>query len=58
VDQPLFDDTLELIANLIYLSRHVPSGSSQQTDYLARADEAIAYIRDRRAATLNGSGGG
>ena len=53
-DQRSFDDTLELIANLIYLSRHMPSGSSRQKDYLDRADEAITHIRDRRAATLNG----
>jgi hypothetical protein len=59
-NQRSFDDTLELIANLIYLSRHAPLGSSRQSDYLDRAVEAITRNRDRRAfiareSALNGS---
>jgi hypothetical protein len=48
VDQRCFDNTLELIANLIYLARHVAPGSIQQAEYLDRAIEAITQERDRR----------
>lgn len=47
-DSPSLDETLELLANLIYLARYSPLDSERRLRYLDLATEVISRERDRR----------